>query len=270
MSDGPAISHARGVEVLREVLVLLAGSFTRAAPAGSIRRGKPTVSDVELVIAPAWDGTRNLLNERLDDLLGSKLERRVKNTKLVAWGKPNELTRWKVAVFEHINVDFFIVQHDRQWGPTMVLRTGPYEANRILVTQWGVRNDLGDLSVLPPGLKWRDGALWRGELRLDTPEEEHVFAACALPWLPPSLRTVRRYQQWSDPDWDGAYRVSYIRNCWREKTGSGIPRDAIDVDGVPLWLDEQFSGAVPTAGKPNEPLAPAIQIAMFEQDQGKD
>lgn len=260
MSDGQPFPHERGVQIVRDLLVDMAQTFTRAAPAGSLRGGKAQIGDVELLLAPAFEGTRNLLDERLHYLLGSKLERRVKNGRIVGWGP-----RWKAAVYQGIAVDLFLVLPDRQWGPALVMRTGPYEANRVLVTSVGVRNELGDMGVLPKGIKWKDLTLRRGDVGLSTPEEEHVFAACALPWMPPSFRTVEKYQQWSEPDWEGAYRISQVYSQWPERNPAGyrIPVDAIDLNGTPLWLDEQFAGAVPSAVYV-PPAGVDVQQALFE------
>lgn len=259
MSADAKIPFERGLDVARELLTLLAGTFVRASVAGSLRRGKPEVGDIELVLAPAFDGTLNLFEQRCEHLLASHFEKRLnRNKQVMAWGKPGEWSRYKAVTYHGLPVDLFVVLPDRRWGPTLLIRTGPGSANEVLVTTVGLKNRLGDVGVLPKGMKFDQGMVWRDGVALDTPEEEDVFAACALPWMPPGARSVETYQDWSDPDWEGAYRVSYIDNYWRHKRGSGIPRDAIDRDGEPLWLEEQR-----TCAAPMEQARPVEQMGLF-------
>lgn len=53
------------------------------------------------------------------------------------------------------------------------------------------------MGVCPRWLSWRDGALWRGETFVSTPEERDVFRLLGLPYMHPSERTVGLYQTWA-------------------------------------------------------------------------
>jgi DNA polymerase/3'-5' exonuclease PolX len=174
-----------------EVVGLLADVCERVAIAGSIRRGKALVGDIESVCSPVSEVA---LYRRMDELLreGVLQKRLKKNGTSIAWGQ-----RYRAAVYRDFPLDVFIVLADRQWGPTLLLRTGPGDANQVLVTRVGVRTSAGELGVLPPGLKWQEGALRRlnsSYEQLDTPEEADVFYACGLPWVAPHLRSVETYQ----------------------------------------------------------------------------
>lgn len=173
------------------IMGMLADVVQRIEIAGSLRRDQQWVGDIELVMA-VEDG------EAFERRCGEMLERGVMRKRLntrgtsIGWGQ-----RFKAGVFRDAPVDMFIVLPDRQWGPTMVLRTGPASANGVLVTTRGVRNRDGLVGVLPAGLAWREGAIWRGDVRLDTPEEIDVFAACGLPYLAPYERDAGEYQFWA-------------------------------------------------------------------------
>lgn len=100
-------------------------------------------------------------------------------------------------IYKGAKLDLFIVQPDRSWGYTMLLRTGPGDANGVLVTKLGVRNHEGLYGILPSGYQFREGELWRGDVHLPTPEEKDVFAALDMPYIPPPLRSVEMYQRWA-------------------------------------------------------------------------
>ncbi len=197
MSTGAKFPWADGLQLALDLIALLAGSYRRAALAGSLRRGKAEVGDVELVLAPLFDGAANLLDQRFEQLLAEQVvEKRLNRLdRPIAWGNGKDPSRFKALLFRGVPVDLFVVQPDRQWGPTMVIRTGPGRANKALVATVGTRTDEGDPGVLPPGLKFLDGAVVRFDQLLDTPEEEDVFAACGLPYLAPPERTAERYAE---------------------------------------------------------------------------
>lgn len=77
MSDGEKRPHADMLAVALEVRGLLALACTRIAIAGSVRRGKALVGDIEIVAQPAG----GLLHRQLDALLArGDLAQRRKST----------------------------------------------------------------------------------------------------------------------------------------------------------------------------------------------
>ena len=173
---------------------------TRYALGGSIRRGEAVVGDIEIVCQPAGGALEAILAEWLR--LGVVTKQHKSNGHLKAWGP-----RYKALLFGGVPVDVFIVLADRQWGPTFLIRTGPSEANQALVTTVGRTNKNGYKGVLPPGLKFTEGAVWKphplapspkrqggGMEKLSTPEEVDVFAACGMPYVPPLLRSYALYR----------------------------------------------------------------------------
>lgn len=191
MSDGQRIPHNVGLRMAERLFALLGGTFERAAVAGSLRRGKTDIGDIELVLKPTFIDGLNLLEERTADLLreGTLTLSRKSNGSLKANGE-----RYKAFLFEAMPVDLFIVLPDRHWGPTLLIRTGPGDANQVLVTTVGTRTRDGLRGILPRELAFRDGGVWDEGHQLHTPEEIDVLHACGLPWIPPNERTVERYQ----------------------------------------------------------------------------
>ncbi|KAB2863390.1 MAG: hypothetical protein F9K46_05890 [Anaerolineae bacterium] len=108
---------------------------------------------------------------------------------LSLWYCPNET--------ETIPLDLFIQREDRLnvWGWQTVLRTGPGEANQLLVTS---RQKGG---LLPPTFVVKDGAVTTTSgipIVLET--EEAVFEAWHMVYVPPQQRTPSAYiearRQW--------------------------------------------------------------------------
>lgn len=225
MSEGQRIPHYQALGIAVRVVEQLAGTYERVAIAGSLRRGRETVGDIELVIKPALHGSLNLLGMRVNDLLRTKaftLRQKSNGTQLANGA------RYKALAFEGIPVDLFIVMpDDREFGPTLLIRTGPGDANQVLVTTAHKRAANGEMGILPPGLRFESGALWMGEAQLHTPEEQHVFAACGLPWIPPHLRSVQLYQELA---------TGRPRQSVATLAGWEITTDCIYVDGKPTQV----------------------------------
>lgn len=235
-----------GFDMALMVMGWLADVTERIEIAGSLRRDKQDLGDVELVMMPKFEATRNLFGEptgkinlldaRCDEMLtmGLVQKRLNKNGHAIAWGE-----RYKALVVNGIPLDLFIVMPDRQWGPTMLIRTGPGSANQVLITAEGVKNSDGNRGILPKGMVWDDGALWKGGRRVDTPEERDVFAALDMPYIPPYARTVEDYQLWASRrvfryDWMKGLRsqaYGYVERKWK---------------AAPTWVDVglEFSGAI--------------------------
>jgi DNA polymerase/3'-5' exonuclease PolX len=198
MSGGAKRPLAEGLAAAQELARMLRHTTQRLEVAGSIRRGKAEVGDIDLV-ALALPG--DPLSALIDELeRGGVVSKGLnKNGDPISWsGRP---CRHKALVWGEWTVNVFIVQPDRQWGPTLLIRTGPGEGNEALVTASGQRSPNGVAGVMPPGMRWLDGAIWRetadGWVKLDTAEEVDVYAALDLPWLRPDLRTAAEYQRWA-------------------------------------------------------------------------
>lgn len=209
MSSGEKISLAEGRILVREVeRVLLVGHGKQTASrwmvAGSIRRKRPEVGDVEIVAIPSY----GLLSERLDLLLKhGVIAKAVKIDK-----NKRETTRWgdryraftlshtvlsnRVAQPERlaqVHVELFIADF-RNWGVVLAIRTGSWEFSRDLVTR--IKRS-GVYRVGEGYLRehFKDG-LTKKQIRavpiVDCPDEETFFKAASYDSvIPPEEREVR-------------------------------------------------------------------------------
>jgi len=203
--------------------------------AGSIRRGKAEVGDIEIVCTPRYIGGQNALEHRLEQmLLRKQISKRLKaDGSIAGWGQPGKESRLKFMWLIHrddtwgnvlIPLDLFIVLPDRQWGPTLLIRTGPGEANEVLVTKQGVRNRNGHVGILPRTMQFQDGAIWEAGEKLDTPEEFDVYAALGMPYLPPAVRSVASYQHYADVSKMAEPPTGY----WSRRNIPAEPQDVVE------------------------------------------
>jgi len=161
--------------------------------AGSIRRGKPEVKDIELVAIPRWvdePDPSNLFAE--DRIRVNQLHRWATSRAVLAhglqWIKPATSVilpwtprpdgqYWRGYLPEHeLKVDLFLSERET-WGLDLLIRTGPAEFGRELMIAFQRR-----------GYRVKGGHLWQGQTRIPTPEEEQLFQHLGLPWIPPADR----------------------------------------------------------------------------------
>lgn len=167
--------------------------------AGSIRRRKPLVHDIEIVAEPYVDPVANLFGEpghyrsRLDDLLAGLLEEGVLHW--FPFAKNGErLKQFHALDPNGIKVDLFIVRPPAQWGSIFTIRTGPAHYSHWLVTP---RQRGG---AMPSYLVHKDGGLYDGNQLIETPTEETFFETLGI-W--PVPHPWDRTPQWRGGSNDG-------------------------------------------------------------------
>jgi DNA polymerase/3'-5' exonuclease PolX len=155
----------------------------RLLVAGSLRRKKAVIGDIELVVIPTVKPDIDLFGEPvagqghslLDDVLAT----------LPIWYYKNG-PKYKQFLLgtnaDAITVDLFIVT-PATWGVNATIRTGCAEFSRWLVT------DKRHGGAMPGGMRPVDGRLHFAGQILDTPTEESVFAALGIDWILPEERT---------------------------------------------------------------------------------
>lgn len=188
MSAGTRAPLAEAAAIARGLVAELGVACERIEIAGSIRRGKADVGDIELVAVPDIltlpDGmfeTRqvNRLAERVDALIEAGVlgshptdpKRGERYSKLIH--RPSGL-----------QVDLFSARLDT-FGLIYLIRTGPADYSQQFVTD-----------IRRRALHVKHGELHRGSLGcgsfpcgvVPTPEEADVFAAARWPFVPPELR----------------------------------------------------------------------------------
>lgn len=152
--------------------------------AGSIRRKKAMVGDIEIVAIPkpeeglfekSYDGYRvqNYL------LFGDKEPPAVYMLERPFFSKQGP---WYCQFqFMGFTVDLFLATPEK-WGCVYLIRTGSADFSRRMVTK---RSQGG---YCTDGFYFKDGRLWHGEEVIETAEEEDVFRALGLNWVEPEER----------------------------------------------------------------------------------
>ncbi|WP_126446544.1 DNA polymerase/3'-5' exonuclease PolX [Sulfuricystis multivorans] len=132
--------------------------------AGSFRRARETVGDLDILIAtrdPAAVMRRFTAYEEVRDVLAA--------------GE----TRGSVVLKSGLQVDLRVIEPEA-WGAALLYFTGSKAHNIVL------RKLAQEL-----GLKLNEYGLFRGRQRLAGSSEEEVYAALGLDWIPPELREDR-------------------------------------------------------------------------------
>lgn len=146
----PLLRHLRAA---REVLGL--------EVAGSLRRRKETVGDVDI-----------LVSARHGEPVASRLLEYPEIKQVLAHGA----TKCSVVLRSGLQVDLRVVEPE-SYGAALHYFTGS-KAHNIAVRTLGVSR----------GLKINEYGVFRGERRIAGQEEIDVFRAVGLPWIPPELR----------------------------------------------------------------------------------
>lgn len=168
----------------------------RICAAGSVRRQKFDVKDIEVVAIPKVSPVTNLFGERVYDHAAIEIA----SLKLGQILKAGE--RYKqIRLAGGINLDLYMVTPPAQWGVILATRTGPAEFSKWLVTQ----RFLG--GILPSHAYVRDGAVWVGGSRfwdeanekwiwsggeiMPMLEEKDYFEFLGLAWMEPEHREAQ-------------------------------------------------------------------------------
>jgi hypothetical protein len=172
--------------------------------AGSIRRGKLLIKDIEIVARPKPADT---LFERMpaEDyaLFEDKLKGIILGEKWLRYDEDLDrdglkYKRLKATVHPVVDipVDLFIANANN-WGNILAIRTGDADFSRLLVTQTSVpvlcSDGLKHYGFMPSGFKHSKGYLyWAGRLApVPCPTEEAFFDALEFKSVPdPSIRNL--------------------------------------------------------------------------------
>jgi hypothetical protein len=237
----------------------------RVEIAGSVRRKKETVKDVEIV-AIAKPG----LLARLDQMVGQGvITKAVYPDGKMRWGE-----QYRGMIFEGIKIEIFLTDADG-WGYQFWLRTGPGDANTEFMRVLNARSNFRAID----GHMWHSARGWRREkdkwaaddrVMMSLPEERDFFGLIGLEFVPPAQRGVQMYQPlWKrDHAWGDAtaYKKKYVRPVRVDDSRYGM---------LPKWHPERdyFEHNSPVMWKHS--LLP-IQIADFQKQiealrgEGKD
>lgn len=174
------MKHADAKQIAENITAYLRPFTHRIAIAGSIRRLKDDVKDIEIVAAP-------ILTEKYD-LFGQKTgEHSMLNDRTI-FEQLGQITKAgnryvQVALLEGINLDMFIVLPPANWGVIMTIRTGPANFSHWIVTN---RSKGG---ALHNGYKCVDGRIVTTyNTELEFTEEIDFLKWLDLGWIEPEKR----------------------------------------------------------------------------------
>jgi DNA polymerase/3'-5' exonuclease PolX len=159
---------------------------SRIELAGSIRRRKAEVGDVEIVAQPWSSASREQLHGNLAQLENNgliKLDRKSSDGKKAPFGP--RYYRLSLAKFP---LDLFMVLPPADWGVIFTLRTGSKSFSHFMATR-----------ALQLGMRIREGQLFRVTRHLDPVihdsyekipcnEEKDLFEALGVKWAEPQDR----------------------------------------------------------------------------------
>jgi len=153
------LAHMHGCQGIEEIEV-----------AGSYRRGRETVGDLDLLVVS--DGAETVMDcfERFDEV-----------SETIARGS----TKMSVRLSGGLQIDLRVVPRE-SFGAAMVYFTGSKQHNVVLRGMAKSR-----------GLKINEYGVFRGERSIAGATEEEVYATLDLPWFPPELREARHEFQWA-------------------------------------------------------------------------
>lgn len=197
MSTGTRQPHARALVIAEKFRELFAGTFEEWHIAGSIRRQRPMVGDVEHVVIPKFveerepsifgagkvTGTFNAVWTKADALIGNgpceKAKYGINNSP--RWG-----TKMRGLIFDGMKHEIYMADA-RNLGATLAIRTGPSEFSERLVTilkQGGLfRQHEGYVCQVKDG----EPCMLDGSI-VPVPTEEAYMRLCRLPAIPPEKR----------------------------------------------------------------------------------
>lgn len=164
--------------IAQRLLSALAPHCHRVELAGSLRRGRPMVGDIELVAIPIRP--TNLLGEALDG--PTQLDRYL-DSRAIQFVKRGP--KYQQFQYGPYLVDLFLAT-PATWGSVFTIRTGSADFSKWLVTYeprgacpWQV--SFGNANANP-------GRLTHNGRLLSTPEESDVFNALGLAYIDPTHR----------------------------------------------------------------------------------
>jgi DNA polymerase/3'-5' exonuclease PolX len=188
VSDKPKIPYAQAMKLATELVNLMTPHVEWITVAGSLRRDKAFVGDIELLYIPKHASERvglfegdvqpvNLADNFLVKLLrDGVIEKRPSRIGTLTWGPSNKLGR---HVTTGIPVDFFATTQANKFV-ALVIRTGSKEMNLTLTN--GAKKLGRTLNAYGCGVTCSDNSV------IPAQSERHVFQLCNVPYREPRDR----------------------------------------------------------------------------------
>ena len=187
MSTGIKRPYAMMAGIANNLAEKLAPCCKRIVVAGSIRRQKAEIGDIELVVIADGDKLTERLNQIMADGKIRHVEAGPKKTK--RWGEKQKSFLFDAADGQPVQVDVFICQPET-WGYTLLVRTGSGGFSNRIVTPIDRRTHEGLPGLMPMKYKCVESRVVTTDgTVLDTPEEDDIFHLWNIEPVAPHLRT---------------------------------------------------------------------------------
>ena len=144
-----------------EIIAALAGHTERVTYAGSLRRMRETIGDVDILATAATEGQASELMNVFRGLSGEVIVSGPAKTSIRSG---------------NLQADLRVVRPGA-WGAALQYFTGS-QAHNVAVRQIAIKN----------GLKLSEYGLFRNEEIIASATEEDVYAALGMQWMPPTVR----------------------------------------------------------------------------------
>lgn len=162
------MEYKKALEIAESVKALLAPHCDRIEIAGSIRREKPEVKDIEIVAIPKPYDT---------GLFESGIATVINQWPKVRGELPCKYTQRTLP--EGIALDLFFATPEN-WGLIYAIRTGSADySHKVLANGW-----------VKAGYKSQDGYLTLYDRRIEVREEQDLFDLIKIPFVEPKYRNL--------------------------------------------------------------------------------
>lgn len=161
-------SYAEALEIAEAVLAEMRPHCVRAEIAGSIRRKKALVKDIEIVaISRPYSS-------------GGGLASVVNKWEKVKGGMEYGKTKYTQRILPSgIKLDLFLCD-ESNWGSIFAIRTGSADYSHEVLAKGWVRN----------GFRSKGGYLHRDSVEYKVPEERDLFKLAGVPYVEPEKRNL--------------------------------------------------------------------------------
>jgi DNA polymerase/3'-5' exonuclease PolX len=165
------IPYKEAKEIADKIVLLLSPHCYRLQIAGSIRREKPIVGDIEIVATP-----KPYQTGLFEDGIASVVNRWEKVKGELEYGKTKYTQR---ILPEGIKLDLFFAE-EGNWGSILAVRTGSADySHKVLANGWVSR-----------GYKSEGGYLIKDGKKHDVREEKDLFDRIGLAYVEPKHRNI--------------------------------------------------------------------------------
>ena len=182
MTNKKRYPHVEARKVAYDIMVRLTPYSEKILIAGSIRREREDVGDIELLIVPKFRVAFDMFMEPRDpvDTSDERLANLVKDGVLKRRGAWGHLNKFFTHVLSGIPVDIFVGTIEN-WGRDLMVRTGSADFNKRVMSRFHALGKRGHA--------YGDFAVTHGLATYKAPDEEAMFALLEWDYIEPRRRS---------------------------------------------------------------------------------